>query len=242
MKIDKHSIVFATPVWFCAISLGAQPADEYTLQFQASSNGLSAIARRSLERNADQTYRLTNNLEASIGGQVISSLEQISVMAIGANGLIPSSYSYQQEGLNRETKTVNYNWHTMEAISTEASESWQINLGEPTYDQLSHQFALRQALIANINELEFPVIDDDKIEILHYQILGRETISTPLGNFNSTKVTRIRSSDDDRATIFWLADDWQFLLIRMEQTNSGLTTVLELKKGLIAGEELKPLD
>ena len=69
----------------------------------------------------------------------------------------------------------------------------------------------------------------------------RDSINTPLGAFNSTVVERIRN-DEDRSTIFWLANDWEFVLIRMEQTNSGLTTVLELDEGIVEGVPIVPLN
>ena len=89
--------------------------------------------------------------------------------------------------------------------------------------------------------IELAVIDEDKIEIYRYRAINEEVINTPLGAFNSTVVERIRN-DEDRSTIFWLANDWEFVLIRMEQTNSGLTTVLELDEGIVEDVPIVPLN
>ena len=157
------------------------------------------------------------------------------------NQFKPTVYSYQQTGLSQETQTVDYNWGTLVAISTGDDESWTIELSSNTFDQLSHQLALRQALMNGTTNIELAAIDEDKIEIYRYRAINEEVINTPLGAFNSTVVERIRN-DEDRSTIFWLANDWEFVLIRMEQTNSGLTTVLELDEGIVEGAPIVPLN
>ena len=72
-------------------------------------------------------------------------------------------------------------------------------------------------------------------------LINEEVINTPLGAFNATAVERVRN-DEGRSTVFWLANDWQFVLIRMEQTDSGLTIVLELNEGTVEGTAMVPLN
>ena len=129
----------------------------------------------------------------------------------------------------------------MVAISVENEKSWRIELSSSTFDQLSHQAALQQALINGTPNLEFPVIDEDEIETYRYRAINEEVINTPLGAFNATAVERVRN-DEGRSTVFWLANDWQFVLIRMEQTDSGLTIVLELNEGTVEGTAMVPLN
>ena len=219
----------------------AQTPLQYSLDYQANANGITAIANRSLTLQADQALHLNNTLEASLGGQLIIRMQQNSVFEITGNQLRPTIYSYQQTGLGQETQTINYNWGALVAISTENGKSWTIDLSNSTSDQLSHQLALRQALINESTNLEFPVIDEDEIETYRYRVINEEVINTPLGAFNATVVERVRN-DEDRSTVFWLANDWQFVLIRMEQTNSGLTIVLELNEGTVEGTAMVPLN
>ncbi|NKB31944.1 MAG: DUF3108 domain-containing protein [Pseudomonadales bacterium] len=220
----------------------AQTPTQYSIEYQASANGIAATANRSLQVQADQTFRLSNTLEASLGGLLVARIEQVSTLDSIDEEVKPINYSYQQSGLSPETQAINYNWDALVAISAEDDESWTVDLMPNTYDQLSHQLALREAIIADTDKLEFAVIDEDEIEIHRYQVVGKEIVTTPLGNFESTKVERIRDSSDSRNTFFWLADDWQFVLIRMEQSNSGLTVVLELQSGTVEGAVIEPLN
>lgn len=220
---------------------GAQIPFQYSLDYQANTNGIAAKANRSLTLQADQSLQLSNTLEASLGGQLIARIEQISIFEIIDNQFRPTAYSYRQTGLGQETQTVDYNWGSLVAISAGDDESWTIELSSNTFDQLSHQLALRQELMNGTTNLEFAVIDEDEIETYRYRAINEEVINTPLGAFNSTVVERVRN-DENRSTVFWLANDWQFVLIRMEQTNSGLTTLLELDEGIVEGTAIIPLN
>ena len=223
----------------------AQTTEEYSLEYQASANGINAIATRSLSSEADSSYQLSNKLEASIAGQIVATIEQTSNLAPVESTLRPIAYSFVQTGLSQESQAIDYNWEALQAISTEDGKSWLIELSENTYDELSHQFALREQIRQSTQHernLEFAVIDEDEIENHHYQIIAKETVTTPLGTFNSTKIARIQSASSTNTTLFWLADDWHSVLIRMEQTtNSGLTILLELNGGIVDGLSIEPL-
>ena len=223
----------------------AQTAIEYSLNYQASANGINAIASRSLSSDADSNYQLSNKLEASIAGQIVAKIEQISKLAPVESTLRPVTYSFLQTGLSQESHAIDYNWDSLQAISTENDKSWLIELGENTYDELSHQFALRQQIrqgIQHERNLKFAVIDEDEIESHHYQTLTKEIVTTPLGTFNSTKIELIQSASSIDKTLLWLADDWHSVLIRMERTtSSGLTIVLELSGGTVDGLSIEPL-
>ncbi|MDC0221658.1 DUF3108 domain-containing protein [Gammaproteobacteria bacterium] len=223
----------------------AQTAIEYSLNYQASANGINAIASRSLSSDADSNYQLSNKLEASIAGQIVAKIEQISKLAPVESTLRPVTYSFLQTGLSQESHAIDYNWDSLQAISTENDKSWLIELGENTYDELSHQFALRQQIrqgIQHERNLKFAVIDEDEIESHHYQTITKEIVTTPLGTFNSTKIELIQSASSIDKTLLWLADDWHSVLIRMERTtSSGLTIVLELSGGTVDGLSIEPL-
>ena len=245
MKLSRIQVLtIATTLSHIQFS-SAQTAIEYSLNYQASANGIKAIASRSLSSDADSNYQLSNKLEASIAGQIVAKIEQISKLAPVESTLRPVTYSFLQTGLSQESHAIDYNWDSLQAISTENDKSWLIELGENTYDELSHQFALRQQIrqgIQHERNLKFAVIDEDEIESHHYQTITKEIVTTPLGTFNSTKIELIQSASSIDKTLLWLADDWHSVLIRMERTtSSGLTIVLELSGGTVDGLSIEPL-
>jgi hypothetical protein len=226
-----------------ALSLG-QDVAEFSANYQASANGIAAEAQRTLQRLEGSLYRLTNSLEASISGQVIARLEQASEFQVDGQGLVPSTYSYLLTGISSEARAINYNWDARIALSTEDDESRPLELTEGVMDQLSHQFALRQKIRqGEFENLEFQIIDEDEIELHHYRVIGEEQLSTPLGLLNSTRLERVREdADDERRTEIWLANDWEFLLVKIEQANrSGLRIELELENATVDGSAVTAL-
>ncbi|MEX0963319.1 MAG: DUF3108 domain-containing protein [Pseudohongiellaceae bacterium] len=219
---------------------------EYTANYQASANGLSATATRSLTKLGDNSYRLRNSLEASLAGQSLARLDQSSEFELQGERVVPLNYSYLLSGVSRASHAIVYNWDAKLALSSEDEESWQLQLSEGVMDQLSYQTALRQLLLANrdaLSSFAFQIIDGDGIDRHEYRVVGREIISTPLGALNTLKLERVRAASDDRVTEIWLAEDWGFLIARLEQLNSsGLRIVMELKSAEIGGEAVSAIN
>ena len=219
------------------------PLLEYVAQYEASANGLEATATRSLNRTDENSYRLSNSLEASIAGQALANLDQASEFTIDGGRIVPLNYSYQLSGVSRASHTIFFNWDGEVALSTEGDESWQLQLKEGVMDQLSYQVAIRQALMDNTEDetsFSFEIIDGDAIEIQEYRLVGEEITSTPLGELSTLKLEQVREASDERVTEIWLALEWDFLLTRIEQLNSsGLRISLELKSAKLDGNTVR---
>ena len=219
------------------------PLLEYVAQYEASANGLEATATRSLNRTDENSYRLSNSLEASIAGQALANLDQASEFTIDSGRIVPLNYSYQLSGVSRASHTIFFNWDAEVALSTEGDESWQLQLKEGVMDQLSYQVAIRQALMDNTEDetsFSFEIIDGDAIEIQEYRLVGEEITSTPLGELSTLKLEQVREASDERVTEIWLALEWDFLLTRIEQLNSsGLRISLELKSAKLDGNTVR---
>ena len=219
------------------------PLLEYVAQYEASANGLEATATRSLNRTDENSYRLSNSLEASIAGQALANLDQASEFTLDGGRIVPLNYSYQLSGVSRASHTIFFNWDAEVALSTEGDESWQLQLKEGVMDQLSYQVAIRQALMDNTEDetsFSFEIIDGDAIEIQEYRLVGEEITSTPLGELSTLKLERVREASDERVTEIWLALEWDFLITRIEQLNSsGLRISLELKSAKLDGNTVR---
>ena len=219
------------------------PLLEYVAEYEASANGLAASATRSLSKIDENSYRLSNSLKASIAGQTLATLDQASEVTIQGSRILPLNYSYQLSGISRASHAIFFNWDAEVALSTEDDESWQLPLKEGVMDQLSYQLAIRQALIDTTEDettFSFEIVDGDAIEMQEYRLVGEEDISTPLGELSTLRLERVREASDERVTEIWLAQDWDFLLTRIEQlNNSGLRISLELKSAELGGNTVR---
>ena len=201
-------------------SLHAQDVAEYSARYQASANGVSAVAQREFIRINDNSYRLQIRLLAEIAGQQLAKLEQTSEIAFINNSFQPLSYSYMLSGISTEAHAINYNWEAKLALSRRDEESWTIDLNGAVWDQLSHQFALRQIFVnkkaeTNSGEHEFLLIDGDEVEIHRYTVIGEEILITTLGSLSTVRLERIQEDSESLNTSIWLAKDWVYLLARI---------------------------
>jgi len=213
---------------------------EYSAEYEASANGLAATATRNLVNVSENTYRLSNSLEASFAGKTFANLNQASEFILKDNKIIPQNYFYQLTGISRTSHTISFNWDAKIALSMEDDENWQLPLSDGVIDQLSYQIAMRQALIdksGSQTTFSYDIVDGDAIETQQYRVVGEEVLPTPLGELNTLKLERVREASNERVTKIWLAVDWNYLLTRIEQLNSsGLRIVLELKSAKLNGE------
>ncbi|MDE0733009.1 MAG: DUF3108 domain-containing protein [Gammaproteobacteria bacterium] len=228
-------------------SLHAQDVAEYSARYQASANGVSAVAQREFIRINDNSYRLQIRLLAEIAGQQLAKLEQTSEIAFINNTFQPLSYNYMLSGISTVAHAINYNWEAKLALSRRDEESWTIDLNGAVWDQLSHQFALRQIFVnkkaeTNSGEHEFLLIDGDEVEIHRYTVIGEEILITTLGSLSTVRLERIQEDSESRKTSIWLAKDWGYLLARIEQINdSGLRIEFDLENAVLGGKQVEAL-
>ena len=88
--------------------------------------------------------------------------------------------------------------------------------------------------------MSYPVISRGKLKQYNYQIIGREVLNTPLGPLNTVKVQRVRK-DNKRQTIVWLATDWDYLTVGLEQKENGDSHQMKILNGQINNQPILPL-
>ena len=111
-------------------------------------------------------------------------------------------------------------------------------------DKLSYQVKLRadvmKALASDDEnvELTYLIADEEEFKQYRFKIIGEEVLATPLGEFNTVRVDRIRDTSE-RQTSFWLAIDYEFLLVKLKQLeNKNRGFELNLQAATIAGMPL----
>ncbi len=221
---------------FTAANLPAAELTEYSANYMATANGIKAKAVRSLQRDENGLYHLDNSLSAEFAGRELASLKESSLFSLQGIILKPQTYSYNQQGLGREAKSIRFDWNAQMVVSAEDLDSWVLPLQTDTQDPLSYQAALQLKLENNeLSELEWPIVNGDKIEIQTFIIEGEESLDTPVGILDCLRLVRVRE-DGANSTTIWLAKNWAYLLTKIEQINSsGVTIVLELQSATVDG-------
>jgi len=145
--------------------------------------------------------------------------------------------------VSKSVEKVEFDWENNIAFSTEDDESWRIPIELGVLDKLAYQLQIRELIKqAAETEFHFRVVDTDEIDVHHYRIVGEEVLETNLGRLNTIRVEKVRRDSDSRSTVIWLATDWDYLLVGLEQINgSGRTVELILLRATVDGEVVSPL-
>lgn len=142
--------------------------------------------------------------------------------------LRPLEYLYEHSGGKKDRNVaVTFDWDAQRITNTINGQSWRMPAEPRVMDKLLYQLAIMHDLKAGRSPLAYTVADGGKIKTYSFELLGEETISTPLGELSTVKVSRQRS-DSRRETVFWCAEKLDFLPVRVEniETDGGRTTVI----------------
>lgn len=216
---------------------GSEPRP-YEASYTAKTLGFSATAFRRQTLTAPAQYSLENSLTLTVLGASVGSLVETSEFEWQDGTIVPLHYRYEQKGLSASSEGIDFDWESAIAQSRSDGDSWQLPISQGVLDKLSYSVQIGQDIATrDLEEFRYQVLDEDGFDEHLYQITSTEVLDTPLGKLNTVKIERIRSSESRRRTTVWLASDWDFMLVRLEQVSrSGTETELSIEAATMAGE------
>ncbi len=206
----------------------------YTAEYRISSNSLTTTATRSLSKRGDN-WQLSQHAKL-----MFIKVSEESIIEDGAMGLRPLRYEYSNNFSSRQDQKINFDWKHALASDKKYRKPWSAPLTAGTFDQLSAQLQMRQALICGRFDTAMvqTVVNRGKHKTYEIEKIGEEIIDSPVGKLNTVKLRRGREGSDSE-TIVWLAKDWNYLIVRLEQTDEDDTYSLELLNATLNGKKVK---
>ncbi len=213
-------------------------------------NGLPVRAEgiRELQRVEDDRYLLTATARS-----FLATITEQTLFVWSSDGqLVPLEYQYHREGIGKNRHAIlNFVWAKQRVRNDVESKPWYMDIPTGALDKLSYQLQMRQDLIARYRDattgsttapfLKYQIADGGKLKDYQFEIQGDEWIETPIGHIDTVKLIRARQNSR-RSTTFWLAKEWQFLLVRLQQSDSkGDGFELLLKEAEIGGKTVTGL-
>ena len=234
IKLRFKSLCLGLLLIFASLTSNSEEIATYSINYLAQSGLATASAKRSLTKITDDSYELTNKLSIALGGQLLVEIDEESQISWVNNSLRSTSYNFEQTGLSQETIAVIYDWDQSVARLSTLDAVSSVDLKENTFDQLSHQLAVRQDFKKGIRQFAYNVINNSGLQEYKYNVIGEETIQTPLGSFDSVKIERTEPMRTNRSTVFWLSTDWAGVLLQIEQIfNGSLAVTLKIQGGVV---------
>lgn len=213
----KHASLFVLAM---AVNLSAWSAPlpdyqaTYIIKYDGIKVGSSTINFQTTE---DNHYLLSLHNEPSlplIKGDVTETSEGI--WDNNANP-IPLTYNYYYHYFTKQ-KHINlqFNWPSLQLTIRINSMPWRLTILPGAQDKLSYQLALQQDLLAGKNSFNYQIADGGLLKIYQFKVVGNETITTPLGTFDTIKLIRLPIPGKDNITL-WLAKKLHYQVIRVSQ-------------------------
>lgn len=147
-----------------------------------------------------------------------------------ADKLIPVEYFYDHSGGKKDRKvSISFDWKNNRIINSIDGSSWEMPASPNVMDKLLYQLAIMYDLKAGKESLQYTVADGGKTKIYNFEILGEETIKTPIGKLLTVKLERHKPNSRRKSTL-WCAKDLEFLPIKVENIEKdGKVTVALIK-------------
>ncbi|WP_461515923.1 DUF3108 domain-containing protein [Porticoccus sp.] len=205
----------------------------YKLSYAATFNGMDINAVRELTKEGER-YQLVTSAKGMLG----SITEEGTFKIDAAGAIVDDGYEYERNIIGvKKAEELSYDRNTGVANFESKKKKRQVKLQDSYLNQLSFQVQLQRDLINGVTPLRYQVIARGRLKEYNFELLGKETLDTPLGQFETVKVRRVRE-DDDRETIMWFAPSLNYLLVQLWQREDGDDHKLIIKSGSVNNQPI----
>lgn len=129
----------------------------------------------------------------------------------------PLRYSYHYRGNHKEVvERLDFDWQKNTITSLRDGKTTTLRLPPEVQDKLSYQIAMRHDLRNGKKDFLYRVADRSKIEEYELQVVGAEPQVTSFGTVDTVVVKK-------GTTTLWLAKDYDYLVVKIEQKEDGNT-------------------
>ncbi|GAB3382306.1 DUF3108 domain-containing protein [Azotobacter armeniacus] len=198
---------------------------------------VSGSAERTLKQ-LDGT-RWEYEFEASM---LVASVTEQSTFTVENGRLVPLAYRYERGGMGKSKKVKHdFDWKTKKVQGSDRGKAVSLPLNRGLLDKSLYQLVLQQDVAEGKKSMSYQVLDGDEVETYDFRVLGSENVRTRAGLIEAIKVERVRDpTQSGRKTVFWLAKDWDYLLVRLHQVEEdGKEYQIMLKDGTVDGRPVK---
>lgn len=149
--------------------------------------------------------------------------------------LKPLDYSYKHTGSKKNRDVdIRFDWDKKVIINRVNEHTWKMPLENGVLDKLLYQYAIMVDLQKGLFPDTYTIADGGKMKTYHFERLGEETVTTPLGELETVKILR-QKPDDTRRSVFWCAEQFNYLPVKVKHTeDDGLetTAIIQSLSGL----------
>ncbi|MGO1246034.1 MAG: DUF3108 domain-containing protein [Oceanisphaera sp.] len=214
-------IVLGLSVLMVAGTAGAKDIDHLRAQYSVLMNGdkTRGVNTLKIDRNHDQ-YQVRFSL-----AHWLLDVDQKASFRWKDCTATPESFSYKTKYLGtRHEERLVFDNNTQMVLYQGKEGDALLPTAEGAFDSVSFFFEARCDLMAGKTSFTYPVVRDDEIKDVTFNVVGEEVINTGIGRFNSLIVQRDRGGSK-RQTRFWVAPELDYQLVQISHKESSMLSV-----------------
>lgn len=180
--------------------------------YKANIKGFAVNATREL-KHVDQQHELSFRAKSWAGD-----VNEVSKFHLNNDTIQATQYQFSQVALGKKReRSLTFKHEEKTITSHYKGETLSIaNSDNLALDKLNYQLQLQLDLRADKKNLAYKIADKGSLRHYRFEILDDETLTTKLGELNTTKVKVIRENKN-KITYIWFAKDWDYLLVQLKQ-------------------------
>lgn len=213
---------------FSALAKAGLP-DQFSVTYVLTKGPLTlGEMTRSLKPNGDGTF-IYESYSKPVGYArwfTKQTLTERSTWIYHDQSLRPLSYSYDRSGGKKDRHVkLAFDWEKGRVTNNINNDPWQMDIPQNAMDKLLYHLALMHDLQQGETELQYEVADGGFMKTYKFEILGRETVKTDVGSFNTLKLKR----PGRRETVLWCAAELNYIPVRLEQNDKHGLLRMDIK-------------
>jgi hypothetical protein len=204
----------------------------YTANYHLDRKGIgSANSTFTLSKQADGSYQYQSVLHPTgLAALVLGDVTQTSVFK-AANGRPQSStYSYEEKGKHADSETIQFDWSTKKATSTENDKTRKAALSDNSVDVQLVQLLLANDAAAGKVPDSYQIVDHGEATTYSTKALPDAKLRLQSANY-PTKVyalTDVTDASKKRTITVWMAPNLHYLPVQIQQVDKKTTITLTL--------------
>lgn len=142
---------------------------------------------------------------------------EVSRWTLKNDAVVPLSYEYRDTDKEKRHAQLEFDWETNSVTNKVGNKPWKMSIPNGTQDKFSYMLALMQDLQHGKKNTEYKIADGGRLKTYQFKTLKNETITTPIGKFNTVKLQRVRAGKKNRVTYLWVLPEKHYLPIKIER-------------------------
>lgn len=214
------------------------PISLYHANYSAQFSGLKINAVQKLEEIEPGLYRESLSAKNFIGRVN----EQSTFKLTADQQLFPTNHSYSRSVFGRDrSEEHRFDWQSSNVqYRKDGGANHELELETGYLDMITHRLQLRRDLNTGQQVFSYPVISRGKLKEYNYQVVSEQILQTAIGPLNTVKIERV-IDDGDKSVSVWLATDWDYLIVKLQQSQGKDGHHLELRDAVINNKKITPL-